>query len=242
MHAIIPAAGLGTRLRPCTEGTPKCLLPVGGHPILQRTLRRLHAAGVEGVTCVVGYRADLIRDFLAGLPGGPAVELVYNPEYASTNNIVSLLLTAHRWRGDVVVIDSDVLLSQSLVDRVVHGGGDALAVDTGRARHEIDMAVELREGRVWHLDKRLPAERTSGEFFGLSHWTESGGAELLDTVRRMISTGDRDTWYPYAIRALAKSRPISVVATTTDHWIEIDTPSDLRTARLGIERGARWAA
>jgi len=243
MHAIIPAAGIGSRLLPRTAATPKCLIPVGGRPILQRTLERLWAAKIEQATCVVGYRAAQVQEFIEGLSDVPQVELIYNEAYATTNNIVSLLLTAEKWDNEdaVVVVDSDVLFSQDLLAELISTDGDALVVDTGRPRSEIDMAVELREGHVWHLDKELPVGRTAGEFFGFSRWTPSGGAELLDVVRRMTAAGENGTWYPYAIRRLAKSRQIDVVPATTEQWIEIDTNADLEAAELACGRGVHWA-
>ena len=48
--AMIFAAGIGSRLRPITDRMPKALVPVGGIPMLQRTLLRLNEAGFNDVT------------------------------------------------------------------------------------------------------------------------------------------------------------------------------------------------
>lgn len=49
MKAMVLAAGLGTRMRPLTDHTPKPLLPVAGRPLLEHHLRRLAAAGFKDV-------------------------------------------------------------------------------------------------------------------------------------------------------------------------------------------------
>ena len=60
MHAIIPVAGMGTRLRPITHTTPKALIPVAGRPVLGHIIDRLIPAGVDRLTLVVGHLGDAI--------------------------------------------------------------------------------------------------------------------------------------------------------------------------------------
>ncbi len=64
MHAIIPVAGFGTRLRPHTYSQPKVLLQVAGRPILAHILDRLVASGVTSVTIIVGYMGNAIEAFV----------------------------------------------------------------------------------------------------------------------------------------------------------------------------------
>src|SRR4051794_17364784 len=63
MDAIILAAGLGTRLRPHTETTPKPLLPVQGRPILDWAVAALPAS-VDRLLVVVNYLAEQVEDYL----------------------------------------------------------------------------------------------------------------------------------------------------------------------------------
>ncbi len=59
---MVLAAGRGERFWPLTENRPKHLLPVGGTPVLERTLRSLSRAGIRDVVLVVGFRAERIRE------------------------------------------------------------------------------------------------------------------------------------------------------------------------------------
>ena len=61
--AIILAGGLGTRLRPLTDETPKPLLPMHGKPIVQHTIEQLKRHGVKNIILSIGYRADKIKDY-----------------------------------------------------------------------------------------------------------------------------------------------------------------------------------
>jgi mannose-1-phosphate guanylyltransferase len=78
MKAIILAAGLGTRLRPITCTTPKCLVPVGGVPLLELWLRQCEQAGVEAALINTHYLAERVEEFVAARRGLP-VTLAYEP-------------------------------------------------------------------------------------------------------------------------------------------------------------------
>jgi mannose-1-phosphate guanylyltransferase len=61
---MVLAAGLGTRLRPLTDHKPKALVEVGGRPLLDITLGRLRAAGVNEVIINVHHFAEMILHYL----------------------------------------------------------------------------------------------------------------------------------------------------------------------------------
>lgn len=64
MKAMIFAAGLGTRLKPLTDNTPKALVTVGGKPMLEHTILKLKAAGFDQIVINIHAMGDQILDFL----------------------------------------------------------------------------------------------------------------------------------------------------------------------------------
>lgn len=64
MKAMILAAGLGTRLRPLTDTRPKALVEVGGRPLLEIALSRLHSFGIRDVIVNAHHFAEQIIDYL----------------------------------------------------------------------------------------------------------------------------------------------------------------------------------
>lgn len=64
MKAMIFAAGLGTRLRPLTDHTPKALIPVAGKPMLERVILRLKDAGFDDITINIHHFGEQIIRFL----------------------------------------------------------------------------------------------------------------------------------------------------------------------------------
>ena len=93
MKAIIVAAGRGRRLGTETDGIPKCMVTVGGRPILHWQLDALAAAGVDDVVIVRGYLGDRI----AGADRrGTALRFIDNPDWANNNILTSLLYAERR--------------------------------------------------------------------------------------------------------------------------------------------------
>ena len=68
IRALLLAAGFGTRLRPLTLKTPKCLVPIEGQPLLERWLRSLEACGCKDVLVNTHYLADQVHTFLEERP------------------------------------------------------------------------------------------------------------------------------------------------------------------------------
>ena len=75
-HAMVMAAGLGTRMRPLTDGTAKALLQLQGRALLDHALDRLAAVGVRQVVVNAHWQAKAVADHLAGRVNGPAVRVL----------------------------------------------------------------------------------------------------------------------------------------------------------------------
>ena len=112
MHAIIPVAGKGTRLRPHTFSTPKALLPVAGRPILAHIIDRLIPAGIDRLTLLVGHLGDQIVEWTKNrydLPVDFAVQ-------ETTNGLAAAVLLASPWCDDsrTMVVLGDTIFEADL--------------------------------------------------------------------------------------------------------------------------------
>jgi glucose-1-phosphate thymidylyltransferase len=97
VRALIPAAGIGKRLRPHTLNKPKALLPVAGRPILGHIVDDLAAAGVDGFVVVVGYQGEAVRAWFAAERPGLDVVFVEQRERLGLGHA---LWTAREATGD----------------------------------------------------------------------------------------------------------------------------------------------
>ena len=85
IRALLLAAGLGTRLRPLTNHTPKCLVPIAGKPLLARWLEQLESIHCKAAIVNTHYLADQVIAFLnKRQPSDMTVQEVYEPELLGT--------------------------------------------------------------------------------------------------------------------------------------------------------------
>ncbi|HEX5443027.1 MAG TPA: NTP transferase domain-containing protein [Pirellulales bacterium] len=105
--AIVLAAGKGTRMK---SELPKVLIPVCGRPMIDFVLDALEVAGIDETLVVVGYRADLVRQTLAGRSN---VRFADQTEQLGTGHAVMMCreaLAGHQ--GPVLIVTGDSPLAQ----------------------------------------------------------------------------------------------------------------------------------
>ncbi len=237
MRAIVLGAGLGRRLLPFTTRGPKGLLPVRGEdPVLALQLEGLARAGVERATLVVGHGAEQVERFLTRRPvPGISAETLYNPFYASSENLVSCWLARERMDGDFWLLNGDTLFEDAVLCalRDAPPAAVTVTVDTKSRYDADDMKVALDpRGRLLAIGKDLPRARVAGESIGLIAFSGSGPKAFCAALDRAIRRrGAIRAWYLSAVQDLARTTPIETLSIRGLWWREIDTPRDLTLAR-----------
>ena len=223
MDALILAAGRGSRLG---QGRPKCLVALDGRTLIERQLGTLLRLGVRDVTVVVGYRAD---DVITALP--PDVRVVRNPRFASTNSLYSFLLARPARPADLLVLNSDVLADPSVLGRLAHGVGSAIAYDSTSGAEDEQMKVEVRDGVLVEMSKTLPLHRSSGENLGLLRLSPAAAKTAFEAAEAIVAAGGSRDWLASAMNTAARTHVVSALDVAGAPWIEIDFPEDYAHAR-----------
>lgn len=236
--AILLVAGVGSRLRPLTDRRPKCLVPVGDETILARQVRLLAAAGVTRLVLSTGFAAEAVHAALAGAP--LPVTFVHNPDYASTQNIVSL----HRAlavldAGDVVKLDGDVVFTEALLPRVLRrSDGAVVAVDDRQPVRDEAMKVRARGGAAEAFGKGIAPADAMGESIGIEWFSDAARGELTAAVAAAVAAGRTDLYYEdvYA-EVIGRGVRMACVGVGDLPWTEVDDPADLARA-IALVRAA----
>lgn len=107
---ILMVGGLGTRLRPLTDNTPKPMLPVGGRPILQTIVEKFASYGFVNIIMCIGYKSETIQDFFGdGSKFGVQIEYVIEEKRMGTAGALSLLSEKQKPKKPFFVMNGDLL-------------------------------------------------------------------------------------------------------------------------------------
>lgn len=235
MRAVVLAAGAGWRLKPHTEGTPKCLLEVGGKTLLRRYLDAFVTLGISEAVLVVGCLKEQVAAEAVRGPAEVRVRVVENDRY-TRGNILSLWHARNEFDDDVIIMDADVLFPQELLARLLAApDGNAMVVDEQFKDTGEEHKVLCEDEWVVEVTKKIGQDpRVRGEAVGMLRLSAEAAEVLRGILEEFIETGKDSLEYEDAVRELAGEVPIGVVEVGDLPWIEIDFPEDLTYAREEI--------
>jgi len=233
MKALILAAGRGSRMKHMTDEAPKCLIELRGKTLLQWQISALHAAGVNEIGIVRGYRKELLDNF------GTAT--FDNPLWAETNMVSSLACASEWLREEPCLVSySDIFYDANAV-RMLMGSADELTITydpNWRLLWQSRFANPLSDAETFRLDaqsylleigqKPKSIEEIQGQYMGLLKFTPSSWkkAEVLRSslAPALCDKLDMTGMLQYLISSYgAKIRALPY----TGEWGEVDSAEDL---------------
>lgn len=238
---MILAAGLGRRLQPLTDRIPKALVEVGGSSMLDRTSRRLIAAGCDRIIVNVHHHATLVIQAVSALSESyPGVEFIVSPEVdhpLETGGGIAQAAEIFRRDAPFFVHNVDVVSSLDLevmYTRHVESGAMAtLAVwkrETTRYllfdERGLLAREDLRKGET--ISCRVPTGPPDRMAFGgihvidpglLDRFEETGAFSIIETYLRLA--GEGEAIFPFRAGG--------------SEWFDIGSPERLAAARAAFE-------
>lgn len=110
MKAIIPVAGIGSRLRPHTHTQPKSLIPVAGNTILGHIIERLLAGGIEDFVFIIGYLGEKVRAYVQREYPHIRAEFVVQEPREGLGHALYVARETYRHEQDIVIILGDSIV------------------------------------------------------------------------------------------------------------------------------------
>lgn len=148
MKAVIPVAGVGSRLRPHTHTQPKPLIPVAGKPILGHIIDSLISVGITQQVFVVGYLRDKIQAYIEGEYKGiiEAKFIVQEPRRGLGHALWGAK-DAIKDEEEILIMLGDTIIFGNEIQELLSMEGSVLGVHDVDNPHEFGVAV-LNEQRV----------------------------------------------------------------------------------------------
>lgn len=235
MRAVILAAGKGIRLFPYTASMPKCLLEINRVPILERTVRQLHAQGVKEIAVMIGYLAEKVEakmDELQSRLTDITLHSIVNPLYYRTGTIYSLWLTREWAKEGFILVEGDVVFEQAILEDLVRTPHpNVLVVDFRSPVGEEEMKVLIDGENLISISKDLDPAKSQGEYIGLAKFSLEGSRMFLAEVERMVEGGQVGVFYEAALQNILQRIPLFLQATGKRRWTEIDYIDEYQRAR-----------
>ena len=241
MKALIFAAGLGERMRPLTDSTPKPLLAVGGKPLIVWHLEKLAAIGIRDVVINTSWLATRFPDVLGdGSALGLRIEYSYEgPTPLETGggmwHALPLLGSQRISEEPFIAINGDIWTDYDFALLPQHPAGDAHLVMVDNPEHNPRGDFVLLDSGALRSSAPDPEEfaetgdaGTRLTFSGIGVYRPS----LFDDWRRIIggAPGARDTPPRFKLAPLLRSTMGRASATGGHHtgrWTDVGTPERL---------------
>lgn len=226
--AVLLAAGKGTRMRELTNELPKPMIEVRGKPILEHIVAGLRDAGVSRILIVVGWRAEVVRDYFGdGSKFGVAIEYETQVVQDGTGRVVELAKTFAA--ADAFILSyGDILVDPANYQRLVALGAAEALISVKHNPGEIAKGGAVFVNEHFEMtdlrEKPRPDEPTSP-------WYNAGVYTFRPSIFEFTAKLEKSPRGEYeltdAIRALALSgRQVQVLELTGD-WADVRDPEVL---------------
>jgi dTDP-glucose pyrophosphorylase len=218
---VLMAGGLGTRLRPLTEDTPKPLIKVGERPILETIVRGFASAGFSNFVMAVNYKADMVTDYFGdGSDLGVSIRYLHEDQRMGTVGALSLL--PERPTSSFFVMNGDLLTTLNYRQLLTFHEQSGAPATVCVREHSITIpygVMEVGGGRLREIQEK-PTRRflvNAGIYVlspsALDHVVDGESLDMPTLLDRLIQQGTPPAVFPMR-----------------EYWIDIGHLDDLQRA------------
>ena len=222
VNAIIPAAGISSRLYPLTKDLPKCLLKVGDKSLLNLQIDTLKKNGIENICIVVGYLANLIEEEVSS-----KASIVVNKDYRKTNSSYSLWLARDYMHGGFVYLNSDLFITDKWIKSLLKNKDESCMMVDDLKKDNTDMfKIKINNNRISSMDKELLHSKADALGIGPVYFNSRDSKKLKKNLDSLIVSGEKNRWCYSVFDSLLSKIKLEPIFCRGEFWCELDTIED----------------
>ena len=221
-RAIIMGAGFGSRMMPATKDRPKPMVTVNGKRIIETLLDAMIAVGITDITIVRGYQKEKYDELLTKYP---FLNLVDNDDYATTNNISSVMKVLDKIEGGTYLCEADLYITNpAVITKYQYTsnilGSYSLETDDWSFRMQDGHIVDYQQGNTYCYN-----------YYGISYWTADDCTKLRNDWSEIYATdeGKNVFWEIVPLKLRKEKYQVEIRECQKSDIMEIDNYYELAT-------------
>lgn len=228
VRAVVMAGGLGTRLRPLTNSTPKPMLPVGEKPLLEQIIAQLKTSFINDVVITTHYLANQISDhFGDGHNHGVNIQYVQEDEPLGTAGSIGLI---PELEDTLLIINGDILTNMDFSAFLQFHKQHSASLSVAVRRYTIDVPYGVIESK----DSLITSIKEKPQ---ISFFVNAGIYLVEPDAREFIPHGSDKFDMPDLVNTLLEQGKTVVNFPIHEYWLDIGKPDDYVRASQDIEQG-----
>ncbi len=232
-QAVIMAGGLGSRLKNLTESMPKGFLEIDGMPIVETSVQKLFAAGIEEIIIGTGHCSEWFERLAEKYH---CIKLVKNERYADTGSMGTLACCIpHVW-GDVIILESDLIYDNIGLTVLINDSRKNVILASGATSSGDEVYLEADAGGylLRHSKDITKLSSVYGELVGITKLTRSALDKMNAYCTSQLSDQPKmeyETAMSFISSTASDSREkIAINKIDNYAWREIDDETHLEMA------------
>lgn len=238
-RVIILAAGEGKRLRPITNDLPKCMIKLGGIPLITRQLELLRELGIKNINIVTGYKSEFFESM--------GCNLINNKNYKTTNMLYSLMLAYKLFdsKEDILVLYSDIIFEKKIIKQIININKNiVVAADDSWEKlwskrmddyiNDVESFKLGDKGQIIEIGKKVNSiQEIKAQYMGIIKFSKNIQSQIISLYKSIIKDDSKrrseiNSIYLTEFLQILIDRNFDIFPSiTSGGWLEIDTLEDL---------------